>query len=111
MFWLGTNLRQIAGAPPPPPPTSKKQQQLSLAEMVAARKEELEREAAELRALPQTREVRARAAEVRRELAVFSGSAAGGGWLDARAWWRWLTGRQGSKAAAPAPAAAAQQRP
>jgi hypothetical protein len=109
MFWLGTNLRHIAGgaplspaepAKPPPPPA------LSLAAMVAARRSELERERDELRALPQTREVRARAAEVRRELAVFSGGGSGGGWLDASAWWRWLTGGGRGEGGAPRAAAA-----
>jgi hypothetical protein len=103
MFWLGTNLRHIAGAPPAKPYAPPPQPQKSLADLVAARRRELEREQGELRALPQTREVRARAAEVRRELAVFA--SGGAGWLDAGAWWRWVTGRSGRGGGGGAPAA------
>jgi hypothetical protein len=100
MFWLGTNLRQIAGGGAPSAPTTPVQNSkppLSLAEMVAARKHELEEELRLLGATrPQTRESRARAAEARRELVALGGGARGGGaggWLDAGAWWRWLRGQ------------------
>jgi hypothetical protein len=100
MFWLGTNLRQIAGGGGGGAPVTEvtgSKPAPSLAEMVAARRLELELELSLLRAQrPQTRESRARAAEARRELSALSGGAAGGGvggWLDAGAWWRWLRGQ------------------